>query len=371
MRPQDMFFGAGGGRFTRILLGAGAILLAHGGLDGADPGTSFHLALAPRASAARPLAARTSSFLQMYPRAPFSPVVEAEIYQIPTIDGALAVWTAGWGLNGDGSQNPTTSWGYNTRSGAQFDPAFRMMELTLEASYLNSYGFHQAEAYFQFQDLDGTYRRPIQFEVPFEGPNALKTIGFTSTDWFSFLDETSQRQRVKIYDIFALALNVPFFFTDTPDCAGCGTNVGLRPQGPGEIAIIKDLNNVLGDLRVSAVTADALFGNGSGITGLNASAITSGTLPESVLPASVRSSSRTAVAVRAGAVGQAVLRSGKAVVATTAVSAGSRIFLSYAGASGQLGSLFVGGIADGASFEIRSTSPTDDSPVNYWILDDR
>jgi hypothetical protein len=305
----------------------------------------------------------------MYPRAPFSPIVQAEIYEIPTIDGALAVWMTGWGLNGDGSQNPVTSWGYNTRTTAQFDPAFRMMELTFETSYLNPQGSHQAEAYFQFEDLDGTYRRPIQFEIPFEGPNALETIGFTSTNWFSFLDATSQRQRVKISDLFALARNVPLIFSDTADCAGCYVDVGLEPQSPGELAVITDLSHRLGDFKASAVRAVALFGDGSGITGLNAAAITTGTLPESVLPASVRSSSRTAAAaVRSETVGQAVLSGGKAIVETPLVRAGSRIFLTYAGAVGRIGTLFVGGIVDGASFEIRSTSPTDDSPVNYWIL---
>jgi hypothetical protein len=355
-------------RFVRILLGAGAFLLTSGPLEAVNSDASFHLGLLPR-TVTQARAARAPSYLEMYPRAPFSPIVQAEIYEIPTIDGALAVWMAGWGLNGDGSQNPVTSWGYNTRTTAQFDPAFRMIELTFEASYLNPQGFHQAEAYLQFQDLDGTYRRPLQFEIPFEGPNALETVGFTSTNWFSFLDATSQRQRVKIYDIFALARNVPLFFTDTPDCAGCGADVGLEPQAVGELAVVLGVTHGLGDFKASAVRAVALYGDGSGITGLNASAITTGTLPESVLPASVRSSSRTAAAVRNETVGQAVLRGGKAVVATTAVRAGSRIFLTYAGAVGRIGTLFVGGIVDGARFEIRSTSPTDDSPVNYWILD--
>lgn len=365
---MGMFFRPGRDRFARILIGAGVLFLSRGTLEAGNPAPSFNLGLTPR-TVVRARTARAPSYLQSYPRAPFSPIVEAEIYQVPTIDGAFAVWTAAWGLNGDGSQNPVTSWGYNTRASAQFDPAFRMIELTFEASYLNSYGFHQAEAYFQFQDLDGTYRRPIQFEIPFEGPNALETIGLTSTSWFSFLDATSQRQRVKISDIFALARNVPLYFSDTPDCAGCGTDVGLVPQAAGELAVVKSTTDILGDLRAGVIRADALFGDGSGITSLNASALTSGTLPESALPTSVRSSFRTAAALRNEAVGQAVLRGGKATVQAPLVRAASRIFLSYAGAVGQIGSLFVAGIVDGASFEIRSTSPTDDSPVNYWILD--
>ena len=67
-------------------------------------------------------------------------------------------------------------------------------------------------------------------------------------------------------------------------------------------------------------------------------------------------------------VGQVVLLSGAATVTTRAVKTNSRIFLSYAGITGQPGILYSTEIRDGESFEVRSTSPTDDSPVNYWII---
>ena len=67
-------------------------------------------------------------------------------------------------------------------------------------------------------------------------------------------------------------------------------------------------------------------------------------------------------------VGQAVLNNGVVTVTTTAVRTNSRIFLSYAGITGQLGILYSNEIQDGTSFEIHSTSATDNSPVNYWII---
>lgn len=68
------------------------------------------------------------------------------------------------------------------------------------------------------------------------------------------------------------------------------------------------------------------------------------------------------------AVGQAVLNNGMVTVATKAIRTNSRIFLSYAGITGQLGILYSNEIQDETSFEIHSTSATDNSPVNYWII---
>lgn len=67
-------------------------------------------------------------------------------------------------------------------------------------------------------------------------------------------------------------------------------------------------------------------------------------------------------------VGQAALVNGVVTVTTKAVAANSRIFLSYAGITGQPGTLYSDNIQAGTSFEIHSTSATDNSPVNYWII---
>lgn len=67
-------------------------------------------------------------------------------------------------------------------------------------------------------------------------------------------------------------------------------------------------------------------------------------------------------------VGQMVLQNGVATVTTRAVTSNSRIFVSYAGITGQPGMLYSSEIEDGTSFVIHSTSVTDNSPVNYWII---
>lgn len=66
--------------------------------------------------------------------------------------------------------------------------------------------------------------------------------------------------------------------------------------------------------------------------------------------------------------GQVPLVNGLVVVTNNSVSPASRIFLTHSGAVGQLGVLYVGTITKGVSFEICSSSPTDHSPVNYWII---
>lgn len=69
-----------------------------------------------------------------------------------------------------------------------------------------------------------------------------------------------------------------------------------------------------------------------------------------------------------GSVGQVDLQGGIATVTSNSARSTSRIFLTHAGAVGELGQLYVGTIIDGVSFEIRSSSSTDASPVNYWIV---
>lgn len=56
------------------------------------------------------------------------------------------------------------------------------------------------------------------------------------------------------------------------------------------------------------------------------------------------------------------------VVATTAVTASSKIFLSYATAGGTQGSLSVGTITPGVNFQIKSSANGDTSTVNYLII---
>ena len=56
------------------------------------------------------------------------------------------------------------------------------------------------------------------------------------------------------------------------------------------------------------------------------------------------------------------------VVATTAVTASSKIFLSYGTAGGTQGSLSVGTIVAGTSFQILSSANGDTSTVNYLII---
>ena len=73
--------------------------------------------------------------------------------------------------------------------------------------------------------------------------------------------------------------------------------------------------------------------------------------------------------------GVATLSSGVAVVSTSAVKTGSRIFLTYNTISGKLGFLSApaASIIDGVSFVINSTddvglSVLDDSTVNWWVI---
>jgi hypothetical protein len=391
----------------------------------------------------------------------FQPTTQsANRFEVPTVDGGVSSWMTGWGLNDDGSQNPVSSWGYNTAATTPLDPSKPMFELTFETNYFNTLGAHQAETYIQLIDTAGNLRRPFQAEIPLEGPSQAQTIMFTSTNFFSFLDVTSSRQRVKINDLFALARNVPLIFSDTDDCAGCRLQAGIETTGPGELAVISDLSHRLGDLRVSAFRARTLSGDGSALTGLNASNIVGGTLDDRVLSSSVallgRSTTfkatqhfaagdvvgQTALTIQgttanvfpnlmfintnapirhdwtllsrgdngsfliadgptdsakgklaidsAGdvwiaqdvvvegrvrvaegedkTVGQVSLVNGSATVVTKRVGSGSRIFLTHAGVVGQPGTLYVGTIVGGTSFDVRSTSPTDNSPVNYWII---
>lgn len=62
------------------------------------------------------------------------------------------------------------------------------------------------------------------------------------------------------------------------------------------------------------------------------------------------------------------MTAGTITISTTAVTASSRIFLTHATVSGTLGVLSVGTIVAGTSFVINSSSGTDASTINYWII---
>jgi hypothetical protein len=62
------------------------------------------------------------------------------------------------------------------------------------------------------------------------------------------------------------------------------------------------------------------------------------------------------------------LSSGSVAVATTAVTASSKIILSHATAAGTEGHLSVGAINPGVSFAIISNGASDTSTVNWWIV---
>jgi hypothetical protein len=207
------------------------------------------------------------------------------------------------------------------------------------------------------------------------------------TDWLGIYNETNTIQRAKFGPTwFSLARDYPFYFSQTNGCAGCLPDVGLKPAGAGQLEVIQWLPGsgaVPGYLLAAGVNAATLAGDGSAVTNLNASAITSGTISEARLPVSVLRASNGAVSARGdviiqgklqiaeGAdktVGQVLLQYGQAAVLTKAVKSTSRIFLSYAGVDGQPGTLYSGDIVDGTSFVIHSTSVTDNSPVNYWII---
>jgi hypothetical protein len=387
--------------------------------------------------------------------------VTATTFFSPIPDGSFSVWSTAWGLNWDGSRNGVSSWGFNAEAGvALLDPLKPGMVLEFENNYLEPSGEREAEAYIQLQNTDNTYVRPFQIDIMTTGARKNSVVTFTSTDFFSFMNRDNSQQRVKIYDAFALALNVPLIFTDTSGCAGCNPEVGLRPYGRHELAVITNFGYLLGNFRAAAVSATSLSGEGSAITNLNASNIRLGTLQDASLSSNVALTGRSnvfrttqfmdttgfsgmpGVVIRGtianpipnlsisstvlptghdwriasrgdngalvvsnetdptiggkfaidtlgnvwvakdlvvqgkvnvqegpnGSIGQVALQGGIATVTSTLARSTSKIFLTHGGAVGTLGELYVGAIIDGVSFEIRSSSSTDASPVNYWIV---
>lgn len=66
--------------------------------------------------------------------------------------------------------------------------------------------------------------------------------------------------------------------------------------------------------------------------------------------------------------GTATLSSGTVTVNTTAVTTGSKIFVSYSGTLTNPGFITTVNIVNGTSFDITSSSGTDGSAVNWWII---
>jgi hypothetical protein len=311
----------------------------------------------------------------------------SSIIELPLGDGTVSSWAVtGYDMGGPDGLDYDISWGFNTASGTRLDPTKNAMELSFETNYLWN-DTHYAEAYLAFSSPSGICVRPWHVGIPYTGPNAGKPIMLIMTDWLGIMDETNTIQRAKFGPTwFSLARDYPFYFSQTDGCAGCLPDVGLRPAGAGQLEVIQWLPGsgaVPGYLLAAGVNAATLAGDGSAVTNLNASAITSGTISEARLPVSVLRASNGAVSARGdviiqgklqiaeGAdktVGQVLLQYGQAAVLTKAVKSTSRIFLSYAGVDGQPGTLYSSDIVDGTSFVIHSTSVTDNSPVNYWII---
>ncbi len=400
----------------------------------------------------------------------FTGDVTAQRFLAPIPDGSFSLWSTDSGPNSDGSQDGISSWGFNMFAGGfKVDPLKAGMVLEFESGYLVPGAQKQAEAYIQFENTDNTIVRPFQIEIPLAGARMNHPVMFTFGDFFSFGNWDGSKQWVKVYDLgLAIARNLPLLFTNTNDCAGCGLEVGLKPFGPGELAVIA--GGGLGNFRAwtvsastvsaTAVSATTLSGNGSEITNLSGYNIRPRTLPDALLTPYVALlyrgneflttqffdttgwSGQPGVAIRGSinnpipnlsisstvlptghdwriasrgdngalvvsnetdhtaggklaidtagnvwvakdlvvqgkvrvpegpnaSIGQVDLVGGIATVTSTFARSTSRIFLTRAGAVGTLGQLYVGTIIHGVSFEIRSSSSTDSSPVNYWIV---
>ena len=69
-------------------------------------------------------------------------------------------------------------------------------------------------------------------------------------------------------------------------------------------------------------------------------------------------------------IGTATLVAGTVTVATTAIAAGSKVFLSYNTLGGAQGIINapVGSYTAGVSFVINSNNPADTSTINWWII---
>lgn len=67
-------------------------------------------------------------------------------------------------------------------------------------------------------------------------------------------------------------------------------------------------------------------------------------------------------------IGTSTLVGGTVTVSTTAVTASSKIFLTVGVTGGTLGNLSIGTVTAGTSFVINSTSGTETSQVNWWII---
>ena len=67
-------------------------------------------------------------------------------------------------------------------------------------------------------------------------------------------------------------------------------------------------------------------------------------------------------------IGTATLVAGVVTVSTTAVATGSKIFLTHANKSGNIGELWSSNIVNATSFKINADNVTDTSDINWWII---
>lgn len=150
----------------------------------------------------------------------------------------------------------------------------------------------------------------------------------------------------------------PPFILDNFNNVTSGKLLSLRNQG-----VEKANLDFAGNLQAASLDAQAAAGLTVG--GTNATGVTLG-------KAGVNTTLGAKLNVPTGAAGiagtSAAMVAGTTTINTTAVTAASVIILTYATAAGTQGFLRVGVITAGTSFTIVSSSGTDTSTVNWWIV---
>jgi len=131
---------------------------------------------------------------------------------------------------------------------------------------------------------------------------------------------------------------------------------------------------VLGSTNTTSTTTIQSGSGGISLTGATSgtSSITSATTLTATNGNLVLGTAGNKIDIHTGAnasIGQsAAMTAGTITISTTAVTASSLIFLTNGGAAGTVGTLSVGTIVAATSFVITSSSDTDTSVVNWWII---
>ena len=141
--------------------------------------------------------------------------------------------------------------------------------------------------------------------------------------------------------------------------ADVATGQVLMSGGVGVAPAYSGSPSVSGSIT-AATTVTATLGN---ITATNGNLVLNTTGNKLVIHASTAASDSIGTSAALDGASPSQL-----VVATTAVTAASKIFLSYATAGGTQGSLSVGTITPGVNFQIKSSANGDTSTVNYLII---